>query len=47
MKYLHSTLLTALLLLLALPLPSAVAEEIAGEQAEGYKVTGLVTDQTD
>lgn len=47
MNHLHSTLLTALLLLLALPLPSAVAEEIAGEQAEGYKVTGLVTDQTD
>lgn len=42
MKHLHSTLLTALLLLLALPLPSAVAE-----QAEGYKVTGLITDQTD
>ena len=47
MKHLHSKLLTALLLLLALPLPSAVAEEMAGEQAEGYKVTGLVTDQTD
>ena len=45
MKHLHSSLLTALLLLLALP--SAVAEEMAGEQAEGYKVTGLVTDQTD
>lgn len=47
MKHLHSKLLTALLLLLALPLPSAVAEEMAREQAEGYKVTGLVTDQTD